>query len=62
MNEIAEQTGLSRESFYKALRTEGNPELATKLKVVRALGGEAEGAGSVGQANCQLLNFNAGPG
>lgn len=38
MREIAQQTGLSRESLYKALRQEGNPELATTLKVVRALG------------------------
>jgi probable addiction module antidote protein len=38
MREISEQTGLSRESLYKALRTDGNPELATTLKVVRALG------------------------
>ncbi len=38
MREIAEQTGLSRESLYKALRTDGNPELATTLKVMRALG------------------------
>jgi probable addiction module antidote protein len=38
MREIAQQTGLSRESLYKALRQDGNPELATTLKVVRALG------------------------
>ena len=38
MREIAKQTGLSRESLYKALRQDGNPELATTLKVVRALG------------------------
>ena len=38
MTEIARQTGLGRESLYKALSPEGNPELATILKVVRALG------------------------
>jgi len=38
MAEIARQTGLGRESLYKALSSEGNPELATVLKVVRALG------------------------
>ena len=31
-------TGLSRESLYKALSGEGNPSFATILKVTRALG------------------------
>ncbi len=38
MAQIARETGLSRESLYKALSSEGNPEFATVLKVVRALG------------------------
>jgi len=38
MADIARETGLGRESLYKALSPEGNPELATVLKVVRALG------------------------
>jgi len=38
MTEIARQTGLGRESLYKALSPEGNPEFATILKVVRSLG------------------------
>ena len=38
MAQIARETGLGRESLYKALSPEGNPELATVLKVVRALG------------------------
>ena len=38
MTEIARETGLGRESLYKALSPEGNPEFATVLKVVRALG------------------------
>ena len=38
MTHIARETGLSRESLYKALSPEGNPELATILKVVRAMG------------------------
>jgi probable addiction module antidote protein len=38
MTEIAREAGLGRESLYKALSPEGNPELATVLKVVRALG------------------------
>ena len=38
ITQIARETGLGRESLYKALSPEGNPELATVLKVVRALG------------------------
>jgi len=38
MTQIARDAGLGRESLYKALSPEGNPELATVLKVVRALG------------------------
>ncbi len=38
MAQIARETGLGRESLYKALSSEGNPEFATVLKVVRALG------------------------
>ncbi len=38
MSQIARKTGLRRESLYKALSPEGNPEFATVLKVVRALG------------------------
>jgi probable addiction module antidote protein len=38
MTVIARETGLGRESLYKALSPEGNPEFATVLKVVRSLG------------------------
>jgi len=38
MTELARATGLGRESLYKALSADGNPEFATVLKVVRALG------------------------
>jgi probable addiction module antidote protein len=37
MTEVARKTGLSRESLYKALSAEGNPEFATILKVMSAL-------------------------
>lgn len=37
MTEIARQTGLSRESLYRALSDEGNPSLDTALRVVSAL-------------------------
>ena len=35
---VAQETGLGRESLYKSLSADGNPEFATVLKVVRALG------------------------
>lgn len=38
MTKVAEATGLSRESLYRALSAGGNPSLATVLKVARALG------------------------
>ena len=38
MTQIARKTGLGRESLYKALSPEGNPEFSTVLKVVQALG------------------------
>lgn len=36
--QIASETGLGRESLYRAMSPEGNPEFAAVLKVVRALG------------------------
>jgi probable addiction module antidote protein len=38
MSEIARATGLGRESLYKALSPDGNPEFATVLKVMESLG------------------------
>ena len=38
MSQVARDTGLGRESLYKALSSTGNPELATIIKVVHALG------------------------
>jgi probable addiction module antidote protein len=38
MAQIARDAGLGRESLYKALSPEGNPEFATIMKVVNALG------------------------
>ncbi|MGD0900895.1 MAG: addiction module antidote protein [Thermoguttaceae bacterium] len=38
ISQIARATGLRRESLCKALSPEGNPEFATVLKVVKALG------------------------
>ena len=38
MSQIARDAGLGRESLYKALSADGNPEFATIMKVVSALG------------------------
>ena len=38
MSQLARDTGLGRESLYKALSGEGNPSFATILKVMSALG------------------------
>jgi probable addiction module antidote protein len=38
MTGIAHETNLSREHLYRALSAEGNPELATLIKVLSALG------------------------
>ena len=38
MTRIAETSGLSRESLYKALGETGNPEFGTVMRIVRALG------------------------
>ena len=38
MSQLARDTGISREGLYKALSGEGNPEFATVLKVIKALG------------------------
>jgi probable addiction module antidote protein len=38
MSQIARDAGLSRESLYRALSSEGNPEFGTVLRVLKALG------------------------
>ena len=38
MAQVADSTGLRREALYRALSAEGNPELTTLIKVVKALG------------------------
>jgi probable addiction module antidote protein len=38
MSQVAKEAGLSRENLYRALSEGGNPEFATILKVMRAIG------------------------
>ena len=46
MSDLARKTGLTREGLYKALAPGGNPEFATVMKVIRALGLQLRGAAS----------------
>ena len=46
MSQVARDAGLSRESLYKALSGERNPELGTVMGVMRALGLKLVPAGS----------------
>jgi probable addiction module antidote protein len=38
LSQVAREAGMSREGLYKALSADGNPTLATVLKVAHALG------------------------
>ncbi len=52
MSQVARDSGLSRESLYKALSGERSPEFDTILKVMRALGIQLH-AGTLAQQNAQ---------
>lgn len=38
MSRVSRDAGMSREGLYRALSAEGNPEFATVMRVMRALG------------------------
>lgn len=38
MSSLARETGLSRESLYRSLSADGNPELGTVMRVLAAMG------------------------
>ncbi len=42
MTKIAEETGLSRPSLYKALSDGAKPQFATIMKVLKAIGGQIQ--------------------
>jgi probable addiction module antidote protein len=54
MAALARETGLGRESLYKALSAEGNPQLGTVLKVAKALGLEF---GVIGSTSLRRLSM-----
>ena len=47
MTVVAQEAGLARESLYRSLSVDGNPEFGTVLKVMRALGLRLQAAGAV---------------
>ena len=51
MASVAHETGLGRESLYKSLSPDGNPEFATVLKVMRALGLRLQATAASGAAH-----------
>ena len=53
MTVVAQETGLGRESLYKSLSPDGNPEFATVLKVLRALGLRLQATAASGAAHSQ---------
>ena len=58
---VAQEMGLGRESLYKSLSADGNPEFATVLKVVRALGLRLQAAAAPGAAGEQDTRSSALP-
>ncbi|TVQ04910.1 MAG: putative addiction module antidote protein [Balneolaceae bacterium] len=42
MTKIAEETGMSRPSLYKALSDGSKPQFATIMKVIKAIGGQIQ--------------------
>jgi probable addiction module antidote protein len=42
MTKIAEETGMSRPSLYKALSEGSKPQFATIMKVLQAIGGQIQ--------------------
>lgn len=42
MTKIAEETGMSRPSLYKALSEGAKPQFATIMKVIKAIGGQIQ--------------------
>lgn len=42
MTKIAEETGLSRTSLYKALSEDSKPQFETIMKVLKAIGGQLQ--------------------
>lgn len=57
MSQVAQETGLSRESLYKALSGERNPGFDTVLKVMNALGMELHAKVMLSGVNETKVNY-----
>lgn len=55
MAQVARDTGLAREALYRSLSGQGNPEFATILKVIHALGLQLHVAPKAGQSLEHLM-------
>lgn len=59
MTQIAKIAGVSRESLYRALSAEGNPEFATILKVMKALQLNVSVSGATSAGNPEAMPAQA---
>lgn len=55
MSQIAREAGVSRESLYRTLSDEGNPEFATVMRVVRAFGMKLSVAPAHNDNDCRVM-------
>jgi probable addiction module antidote protein len=60
MSRVARETGLSRESLYKALSGDRSPEFDTVLKVIRALGIKLRAEVNIPSSHAQLASTRSG--
>lgn len=57
MAQIAKETGLGRESLYKALSPEGKPQLASTELLENRLFSRAEGSAECRKQTCPATHF-----
>lgn len=57
---VAQETGLGRESLYKSLSADGNPEFATILKVMSAVGLRFQATVGSGASDEQRIEHRRG--
>jgi probable addiction module antidote protein len=60
MSQVARETGLSRESLYKALSGDRSPEFDTVLKVIRALGIQLRAEVNIPSSHAHISSTRSG--
>lgn len=60
MSQVARETGLSRESLYKALSGDRSPEFDTVLKVIRALGIQLRAEAKIPSSHAHISSMRSG--